>query len=675
MSQRASAEAAADQATEHGQARGVALAALAGLPRSLGQGVPLPAPVRSTMETRLGHDLADVRIHADTQADRQTWLEGATAFTQGTDIAFRRGAYDPGSTDGKRLLAHELTHVVQQRVARRQVLQRQDASVDWQVEARGMTDEELQSAVDRLELELQAATESSPETEQKTRELDILHRIQTERQSGIAAARAVTTARRAVTTGLVSRTDSTAVAAAVVAIELDTSVQGLFGLGFLAGCQAAIPPAELDEFSSDLREHLPTFYGGYLYGLPVGLGHGLVNLIQGLGMIVQLGISMSPPALMDAATTEAWHLILSSEHRALRRRQYEQLQRLNAALTALLEEFSSDPTILMQWSNELGIAAGEEFGRSLTTGFFRTTVFEQGQAVGDVVGQILFEVLLEILLAFATEGIGNVLRGVAAGGEGAAAGGRLARLLKQAMEASPAVRRLIEIASEGSAAAGRGERLADAGAEAARTGERVVEGADAARTGERLAEGERGATRTAEAAAHDAPLAESAATDVAESADPRSSRWNPFSARKLREFWPPNQISREIVQGVEMQGLEKVGGGGRIWASTDVITANHVEELATRINGGSGTGGRAIDIITGTHGDETGFLTWLHRETKFLMEDFGALPSATNINVHDISRLSDAELTALLENNGDTILAWCHSERSRRIVRALGLDF
>jgi len=67
------------------------------------------------MEGRLGADLADVRVHADAVAARAAESVSARAFTAGSHIAFQRGQYDPASADGRLTLAHELTHVLQQR--------------------------------------------------------------------------------------------------------------------------------------------------------------------------------------------------------------------------------------------------------------------------------------------------------------------------------------------------------------------------------------------------------------------------------------------------------------------------------------------------------------------------------------------------------------------------------
>lgn len=78
------------------------------------RGHPLKPTVRGTMEHFFGQDLGQVRVHADGVADRISRAINAVAFTSGRDIFFRRGAYRPDHSAGKHLLAHELTHVVQQ---------------------------------------------------------------------------------------------------------------------------------------------------------------------------------------------------------------------------------------------------------------------------------------------------------------------------------------------------------------------------------------------------------------------------------------------------------------------------------------------------------------------------------------------------------------------------------
>jgi hypothetical protein len=81
---------------------------------SRGSGTRLSLATASWMSERMGTDFSDVRVHTDSQAVQISRDLGAQAFTIGKDVYFGAGKYDIGSVEGKRLLAHELTHVVQQ---------------------------------------------------------------------------------------------------------------------------------------------------------------------------------------------------------------------------------------------------------------------------------------------------------------------------------------------------------------------------------------------------------------------------------------------------------------------------------------------------------------------------------------------------------------------------------
>ncbi len=85
------------------------------LNQTVGEGQPLPKGARHQIESRLGADLSRVRVHTDRNAREMNQAVSAQAFTRGHDIYFDKGCYNPSSTAGQRLLAHELTHVVQQR--------------------------------------------------------------------------------------------------------------------------------------------------------------------------------------------------------------------------------------------------------------------------------------------------------------------------------------------------------------------------------------------------------------------------------------------------------------------------------------------------------------------------------------------------------------------------------
>ena len=85
-----------------------------GISRSKGSGSTLPSATRSQMESSFGADFSGVRVHQDSGAQQMNKDLNAQAFTHGKDIYFDSGKYNPGSSEGKHLLAHELTHVVQQ---------------------------------------------------------------------------------------------------------------------------------------------------------------------------------------------------------------------------------------------------------------------------------------------------------------------------------------------------------------------------------------------------------------------------------------------------------------------------------------------------------------------------------------------------------------------------------
>lgn len=77
-------------------------------------GRALDEGLRGSMEPAFGADFSGVRVHTDAKADSLNRSLQARAFTTGQDIFFRGGEYNPGSGGGKELVAHELTHVVQQ---------------------------------------------------------------------------------------------------------------------------------------------------------------------------------------------------------------------------------------------------------------------------------------------------------------------------------------------------------------------------------------------------------------------------------------------------------------------------------------------------------------------------------------------------------------------------------
>ncbi len=84
------------------------------LNQSKGKGAPLPGDTRSFMENRFGTDFSNVRVHNDNSSAELNKQLNSQAFTAGNNIYFNQGKYNPDTSNGKKLLAHELVHVQQQ---------------------------------------------------------------------------------------------------------------------------------------------------------------------------------------------------------------------------------------------------------------------------------------------------------------------------------------------------------------------------------------------------------------------------------------------------------------------------------------------------------------------------------------------------------------------------------
>jgi hypothetical protein len=101
-------------------------------------GRPLTQSARDFFEPRFGYDFSKVRLHADEQAAASARDLGARAYARGHDIVFGASEYDPDSSSGRRLLAHELAHVVQQSASGVASIQRKE--VDAEAEIKGPQD-------------------------------------------------------------------------------------------------------------------------------------------------------------------------------------------------------------------------------------------------------------------------------------------------------------------------------------------------------------------------------------------------------------------------------------------------------------------------------------------------------------------------------------------------------
>lgn len=82
-----------------------------------GGGQAMPSSEQSFFESRMGADFSKVRVHNDSSSDQINRSISARAFTTGSDVFFKKNEYQPGTSEGRKLMAHELTHVIQQGAA------------------------------------------------------------------------------------------------------------------------------------------------------------------------------------------------------------------------------------------------------------------------------------------------------------------------------------------------------------------------------------------------------------------------------------------------------------------------------------------------------------------------------------------------------------------------------
>jgi Domain of unknown function (DUF4157) len=126
-------------------------------------GQPLDSTIRTEMERHFGYDFSPVRIHTDGPAARSARLLGADAYTVGADIAFAAGACEPTTRAGRGLIAHELTHVVQQAVRPVEAVQRRGSNDAQLANIQGLTMPDLLTCLDSMPREVLVDEEAGQE--------------------------------------------------------------------------------------------------------------------------------------------------------------------------------------------------------------------------------------------------------------------------------------------------------------------------------------------------------------------------------------------------------------------------------------------------------------------------------------------------------------------------------
>ena len=99
--------------------RALKLVAILKMPLEIrrGGGQSLSESDQSFFENRMGADFSNVKVHTGSSSDQINRSISSRAFTTGNDVFFKQGEYNPGTSEGRKLMAHELTHVIQQGAA------------------------------------------------------------------------------------------------------------------------------------------------------------------------------------------------------------------------------------------------------------------------------------------------------------------------------------------------------------------------------------------------------------------------------------------------------------------------------------------------------------------------------------------------------------------------------
>ena len=136
------------------------------LQSSKGAGSPMSAGVRNDMEGHFGADFSGVSIHTDSRAESMSKSINAQAFTHGSDIYFNSGKYQPESKEGRHLLAHELTHTVQQGAVSR-LNPKPESSELVQREASASEETDFEAELQESERDAEAAVDPNPANESR----------------------------------------------------------------------------------------------------------------------------------------------------------------------------------------------------------------------------------------------------------------------------------------------------------------------------------------------------------------------------------------------------------------------------------------------------------------------------------------------------------------------------
>jgi hypothetical protein len=441
------------------------------------------------MEARFGEDLGQVRVHADAGSAASAKALDAKAYAVGPSIVFGAGKYAPESPQGKRLLAHEITHVLQARrhpPAGRAVVCPPGGPAE--AEARGFAAGSRSNAPSAAPGGL----------------------IQREPSSGAEATPDVN-------------------AAALLVNTLDFQNQAITGFskGFLDGAKAKVKPGAWDAMNKELSTpgNQAAFQAGTLAGIPEGVVRDVWDLLKGLYELAGLAWDITkwtiPPyaayRAIKSGFAEGYALYKGEESPSAK--QARETRELVEGIAAFMKEVATKPNFVFDTGEAFGVLAGGAAAKWFNEEYIVKTPFWKGYTVGVVEGYLLLEIAM---LFVGPEEL--ALKGISAVAKSAKATKAGLEVLK-VLEKIPALRRILEAKRATSAARKLEEatRLAEEARKAELAAEEARRLEQAAAEARRLKDAEE-ARRLEEAAAEARKLKDAEEARKADEALARSKR-------------------------------------------------------------------------------------------------------------------------------------------------------
>ncbi len=467
--------------------------------RSPGQ--PIDPKTRAHFEPRFGHDFSNVRVHTDARAAKSARTVNASAYTVGQDLVFGYGRYKLESSEGYRLVAHELAHVIQQSRGGTTSLSLSQSgaleqAADWAagaaIKGRGpirvwgssgvrlarqplslnqspnvqlMSDEKLQREIKLIKKWLRDNPGQSSERAELENQLGILMQSAAQRML-VAYERKYGEKISAWMPGELK-----------AAYRLATITTG-FAQGFLIGARQTIHADEWATLSNELSEtmNLLAFNGGVQLGAPVGALESLKDNVVGIAELASFVAKyLTPQGLLQLGIKEGIEFLQDPQgYKAKRAAQARYAQEVKRGLTEFIEQMRRYPAFLIEFGYEIGQQVGQMAGRWYNTDFKKASPFWKGFKVGRVEGYVVFEIALLFLGPEAW-----VARGVSAAGK-ALRTSRFARRLIDLLEHIPGLRRILQA----NRYVGKIREAEKAGGTVTRVGGEIEEGAKTARLGD-----------------------------------------------------------------------------------------------------------------------------------------------------------------------------------------------